>query len=59
MDTILTRIDRLMMSLTFAEANAPDLARECLGSGKPTQSNRPRQTAQAPGDRIAANQTSH
>lgn len=59
MNTILNRIDRLMMAITFAEANEPELAQECLGSRKPTQSNRAQQTTRIPDGQIVANQTAH
>lgn len=59
MNTILTRIDRLMTAITFAEANEPELARECLGSQKPKQNQRAEQTTRIPGGQILPNQTTH
>ncbi|HEX9714627.1 MAG TPA: hypothetical protein VGA28_02930 [Desulfurivibrionaceae bacterium] len=59
MNTILNRIDRLMMAITFAEANEPELARECLGSQKPKQNQRAEQTTRIPDGRILPSRTTH
>lgn len=59
MNTILNRIDRLMMAITFAEANEPELAQKCLGGRKPKQNQRAPQTTQIPGGQILPNQTAH
>lgn len=55
--TILNRLDRLMMAITFAEANEPELTRECLGKRKPAVSERAHQTPKMTGGRIVANHT--
>ena len=59
MNTILNRIDRLMTAITFAEANEPELAKECLGGRKPKQNKRAEQTTQISGGQILPNQTAH
>ncbi|HCC53343.1 MAG TPA: hypothetical protein DEQ20_00185 [Desulfobulbaceae bacterium] len=59
MNPILNQIDRLMMAITFAEANESELARECLGGRKPKQNPRAQQTAQIPGGQVLPNQTAH
>lgn len=57
MNTILNRLDRLMMAITFAEANEPQLAQDCLGNRKPTAHKRTHQTPETTSSRIMANQT--
>lgn len=59
MNAILNRIDRLMMAVTFAEANEPELAQKCLNSRKPKQNQRASQTTQISGGQILPNQTAH
>ncbi|OGQ87658.1 MAG: hypothetical protein A2512_13135 [Deltaproteobacteria bacterium RIFOXYD12_FULL_56_24] len=59
MHTILNRIDRLMMAITFAEANESELARECLGNQKPKQNKQAEQTIRIPDGQILPNQTTH
>jgi len=59
MNTILNRIDRLMMAITFAEANEPELAQECLGNRKPTLHKQAKQTTKMAGGQIVANHTAH
>ena len=59
MNTILNRIDRLMMAITFAEANEPELAQECLGSKKPARGKRTQQTTPMTGSQIMANHIAH
>jgi hypothetical protein len=48
-----------MMAITFAEANEPELARECLGSQKPKQNQRAEQTTRIPDGRILPSRTTH
>lgn len=52
MNTILNRIDRLMMAITFAQANEPEVAQECLARQKSTPGKRTLQPAQMPGHQI-------
>lgn len=52
MNTILNRIDRLMMAITFAEASEPEMAQECLARRKSTPGKRTLETAQMPGHQI-------
>ena len=59
MNTIPNRIDRLMMAITFAEANEPELAQECLGSRKPALGKRTQQTTPLAGGQVMANHTAH
>ena len=59
MNPILNQIDRLMMAITFAEANESELARECLGGRKPKQNKRAPQATQIPDGQILPNQTAH
>jgi hypothetical protein len=59
MNTILNRIDRLMMAITFAEANEPELARECLGGRKPKQNKQDEQATRIPDGQILPSQTTH
>ncbi len=59
MHTILNPLDRLMMAITFAEANEPELAQDCLGNQKPTASKRTHHTAKMTGGRVVTNQTAH
>lgn len=59
MHTILNRLDRLMMAITFAEANEPELAQDCLGSRKPTARKRTHQTSKMTSRRVVANHTAH
>jgi hypothetical protein len=59
MNTILNRIDRLMMAITFAEANEPELAQERLGSRKPALNKRAQQATQMTGAQIVAHRTAH
>ncbi|MFH1021219.1 MAG: hypothetical protein V1782_11525 [Pseudomonadota bacterium] len=59
MNTILNRFDRLMMAITFAEANAPESAQEYLGSRKPTQNKRAQRTTRTTGGQILPKQTAN
>jgi hypothetical protein len=59
MNTMLNRLDRLMMAITFAEANEPELARECLDNRKLAGSKRAHQTPKMTGGRAVANHTAH
>ena len=59
MNTILNRLDRLMMAITFAEANEPELAQDCLNNRKPTASKRTHQTPKMTSGRIVANHPAH
>lgn len=59
MNTILNRIDRLMMAITFAEANEPTLAQEYLGNRKPARNKQPQQTTKMTGGQVMANHTAH
>lgn len=52
MNTILNRIDRLMMAITFAEASEPEMAKEYLARQKPARGKRTQQTTQMPGRQI-------
>lgn len=57
MHTILNRIDRLMMAVTFAEANEPELARECLNDKKPALTKQNKQTQKRTGRQAIAHPT--
>ena len=59
MNTILNRIDRLMMAITFAEANEPEMAQEFLPGRKASRNNRTNQTAPMTGGQILPNQATH
>ena len=59
MNTILNRIDRLMMAITFAEANEPELAQECLGSRKASLGKQTKQTTKMTGGQVVAHHTAH
>ena len=59
MNTILNRFDRLMMAITFAEANEPEVAQECLSSRRPTLPKRAQQATKMTGGQILPNQTAH
>lgn len=59
MHPILTRIDRLMMAITFAEANEPELAQECLGRRKATLNKQTKQTTRMTGGQIVVNHPAH
>ena len=59
MNTILNRIDRLMMAITFAEANEPEVAQECLGSRKAALDKQTKQATQMTGSQIVAHHTAH
>ena len=59
MNTILNRIDRLMMAITFAEANEPELAQQCLGNRKPTLDKQTKQTTKMTGGQVAAHHAAH
>jgi len=59
MNTILNRIDRLMMAITFAEANEPELAQECLDNRKPALGKRTKQTTKMAGGQVVAHHTAH
>lgn len=59
MNTILNKLDRLMIAITFAEANEPELAQECIVNRKQAQTKRvPRDTKMAT-NHIMTNQTAH
>jgi len=53
MNTILNHFDRLMMAITFAQANEPELAHECIDTRK-----RPQETLRLAA-RIMPNQIAH
>ncbi|HIJ90300.1 MAG: hypothetical protein OEV89_05975 [Desulfobulbaceae bacterium] len=57
MNTILNRFDRLMMAVTFAEANEPELAHKCIGSRKQEPAKQLQQNAKITAGRILPNQT--
>lgn len=59
MNTILNQIDRLMMAVTFAEANEPELAQECLGNRKPTVGKQPKQATKMSRGQVVAHHTAH
>ena len=61
MNTILTRFDRLMVAITFTEANEPELARECLSSRKQTlaKSKQAQQNKKMTGSQLLPKQTAH
>lgn len=59
MHTILNRIDRLLLAITFAEANEPELAQECLNNRQATQRKRAQQNTPMTGGPNVANQTAH
>lgn len=59
MKTILNRLDRLMMAITFAEANEPMLAQECIVARKHVPSNRAPQGTKIAANHIMTNQTAH
>jgi len=59
MNTILNRIDRLMMAITFAEANEPELAQKCLASRKPALNKQTKQTTKMTGSQVAAHHAAH
>jgi len=59
MNTILTRIDRLMMAITFAEANEPELAQECLGHRKAALNRQTKQNTKMTGGQIVARHSAH
>jgi len=59
MNTILNRIDRLMMAITFAEANEPELAQQCLDSKKPGRNKQAKQTTKTAGGQAVAHHTAH
>lgn len=59
MNTILNRIDRLMIAITFAEANEPEMAQEFLPGRKGSRNNRTNQTAQMTGGQSLPKQATH
>lgn len=59
MNTILNQLDRLMMAITFAEANEPELAQECIVNRKPVQTNRVLQDTKMAANHIMTNQAAH
>jgi len=59
MNTILNRIDRLLMAITFAEANESELAKEFLGLRKPALSKQRKQTTKMTGGQAVAPHTAH
>ncbi|HCC54194.1 MAG TPA: hypothetical protein DEQ20_04600 [Desulfobulbaceae bacterium] len=59
MNTILNRIDRLLMAITFAEANEPELAQEFLNNRKSTRRQRAPQNTPMTGGQNVTNQTAH
>lgn len=59
MNTILNKIDRLMMTITFAEANVPELAQECLGTRKPAPGKQTKQTTKMTGGQTVAHHPAH
>jgi len=59
MNTILNRIDHLMMAITFAEANEPEMAQEFLPGRKASRNSRTNQTEPMTGGQILPNQATH
>ncbi|MBU2538954.1 MAG: hypothetical protein KKH22_11000 [Proteobacteria bacterium] len=59
MNTILNQLDRLMMAITFAEANEPELAQECVVNLKPIQAKRFPQDTKTATNHLMTNQTAH
>ena len=59
MNTVLNRIDRLMMAVTFAEANEHEMAQEFLPCRKASRNNRTNQTARMTGGQVPSIQTTH
>lgn len=59
MNTILNRIDRLMMAITFAEANEPEVAQEFFGSRKPALGKQMKQASKMTGGQVVTHHTAH
>ena len=59
MNTILSRFDRLMTAIAFAEANEPELAQEYVGTRKSTPSKPAPQATEIPGCQILPNPATH
>jgi len=59
MNTTLNRLDRLMIAITFAEANTPELAQEYNDNRKPTLGKRTQQTTKRDDGQIPPNQNTH
>lgn len=59
MKTILNRIDRLMIAITFAEANEPEIAQEWSKSRNQMPAKRAQDNTPITGGRIVPNQTAH
>jgi len=56
MKTNLNRLDRLMMAVAFAEANEPQLARECIDNRKQAQTSRVQPKTERAAGQIMPNQ---
>jgi len=59
MNAILNRLDRLMIAITFAEANEPELAQEYITNRKQTLNKRAPKTTTMTGGQILPNQIAH
>lgn len=59
MNTILNRIDRLMMAITFAEANETELAQEYIPNRKTGLSTQAAQDTTMTNSQIMPTQTAH
>lgn len=58
MKTIMNHVDRMMAAITFAEANAPELALEFTGGRKPAKT-ASTQATKMTGGKVLTNQTAH